>query len=165
MKENKNIRLQPMLLAMVVLAIVLAGVLIYAGLETRASYNQMQEAVDTYVTCEASAQKLMAGSDELTKQVQLYAVNGKAYNMDQYFKEAKVTRSRDKALEEIGEYFDGTQAYAALEEALARSNELMEIEYYSMRLMAEYRGISPSILPEEVRAVELTPGVGLRVCL
>ena len=157
MKENKNIRLQPMLLAMVVLAIVLAGVLIYAGLETRASYNQMQEAVDTYVTCEASAQKLMAGSDELTKQVQLYAVNGKAYNMDQYFKEAKVTRSRDKALEEIGEYFDGTQAYAALEEALARSNELMDIEYYSMRLMAEYRGISPSILPEEVRAVELTP--------
>ena len=157
MKETKNIRLQPLLLAMVVLAIVLAAVLIYAGLETRASYNQMQEAVDTYVTCEVSAQKLMNGSDELTRQVQLYAVNGKAYNMDQYFKEAKVTRSRDIALEEIGEYFDGTQAYAALEEALARSNELMEIEYYSMRLVAEYRGISVSGLPEEIQNVELSP--------
>ncbi len=157
MKENKNIRLQPLLLAMVALALILAAVLVYVGFETRASYHEMQDAVETYIICETSAQNLMDGSDELTKQVQLYAVNGKAYNLDQYFKEAKVTRTRDKALEEIAEYFSGTQAYEALEEALARSNELMEIEYYSMRLVAEYRGISVSSLPEEIQNVELTP--------
>ncbi len=44
MKENRNIRLQPVLLMMVILAVILAAILMYTGYETSRSYHQMQEA-------------------------------------------------------------------------------------------------------------------------
>ncbi len=156
MKENKNIRLQPVLLMMVILAVILAAILMYTGYETRTSYHQMQEATERYITCQASAQDMQNGSDYLTRYAQSYAATGDPRSMERYFEEANVNRTRDNALQSLGEYFGDTPAYEALENALSRSNKLMEREYYAMRLMADYKGTLEVLLPEEIRAVELS---------
>ncbi len=157
MKENSVIRLQPVLLLMVILAAALVGILLFAGYETKASYLQMQEASEEYRVCELSARDMEIGSDELTKQAMAYVVTGEKRHMDRYFEEANGTRNREKALRNLGKYFHGTEAYAALENAMERSNELMEEECYSMRLMADGMQVPATDLPEELSAVELTP--------
>lgn len=157
MRGNKTIRLQPVLLMLVLLAAVLTAILMFTGYETRAAYNDMQEATEKYIACQASAQNMQNGSDNLTKQAQTFAVTGETRYMDNFFEEANVTRSRDKALDSLAEDFEGTPAYEALESAMASSNELMQLEYYSMRLTAESEGIPEEQLPEELREVQLTP--------
>ena len=51
--------------------------------------------------------------------------------MENYFKEANVTCRREHALEELGQYFDGTRTFEALQSALNDSVELMNTEYYA----------------------------------
>ena len=160
MKENNNnnnIRLKPVLLMMVILAVALTCVLLFAGYSTRVAYSEMQEASERYIVCQDSAQDMKDASDYLTKQVQTYAVTGDERYMTLFYKEVNQDRTRDRALDKLGTYFDGEQAYKALEKAMARSNELTQVEAYSMRLEAEAQGMAPEKMPEEVRAVQLSP--------
>ena len=86
----------------------------------------------------------------------MYAMTGKTEYRDLYFEEANTTRRREKALEELKKYFADTDSFTALETALSRLQELMETEYYSMRLVAESYGKSEESLPEEIRDVQLS---------
>ena len=151
-----NIRLQPLNIAMLIIALTLSVVILIALNDTRSSYNDMQAAFDKYLICQESANSLQAGSDYLTLQVRDYTVTGDPDSLTNYFNEARHTRRRDKALETMGEYFDGTAAYAALENALKRSNELMYTEYEAMRLVVDARGYDLSSLPREILETELT---------
>lgn len=157
MKERKTIRLQPVLLMLVILAAILTAILLFTSYQTRAAYMEMQAATEKYIACQTSAEEMQIGSDNLTKQAQSFAVTGETRYMDGFFEEANVTRNRDKALENLKEEFSGTPAYEALENAMERSNELMQKEYYSMRLIADCEEIPEEQLPEELRHMELTP--------
>ena len=76
--------------------------------------------------------------------------------MENYFKEANVTCRREHALEELGQYFDGTRTFEALQSALNDSVELMNTEYYAMRLMVEAKHMGEHSWPEELLAVTLS---------
>ena len=54
---------------------------------------------------EAAAER----SDYLTEQVRLYAMTGQSKYMDAYFGEAETKQSREKALDILKRYFDGTE--------------------------------------------------------
>ena len=151
-----NIRLQPLNIAMLIIALTLSVVILIALNDTRSSYNDMQAAFDKYLICQESANSLQAGSDYLTSQVRNYTVTGNPDSLINYFNEARHTRRRDTALETMGEYFGGTSAYTSLENALNRSNELMHTEYKAMRLVVEARGYDLSSLPRELLETELT---------
>ncbi len=141
---------------MLILAITLSLLLIFALEQTSLSYQNMQDAMDKYLICQDSADSMQDGSDYLTLHVRNFAVSGDLECVDNYFNEAKVTRSRDKALEQMEEYFGETEAYKALENALKRSNELMSTEYLSMKLVSDAKGDDTAVLPDEINAVELT---------
>lgn len=100
--------------------------------------------------------RLQDGSDYLTEQVRLYASTRQTQYRSLYFEEANTTKRREKALDALKEYFDGTYTFAALEKALECSEELMETEYYSMRLVAETSFQNPSTWPEEIRNIQLS---------
>ena len=107
----------------------------------------MLQTTEQYVTCESAAKDLQDGSDYLTEQVRLYVMTGQQEYMENYFKEANVTCRREHALEELGQYFDGTRTFEALQSALNDSVELMNTEYYAMRLMVEAKHMGgPSAL-------------------
>ena len=154
--RKMNIRLQPLNIAMLIIALTLSVVILIALNDTRSSYNDMQAAFDKYLICQESANSLQAGSDYLTSQVRNYTVTGNPDSLINYFNEARHTRRRDTALETMGEYFGGTSAYTSLENALNRSNELMYTEYKAMRLVVEARGYDLSSLPREILETELT---------
>ena len=119
-------------------------------------FRVLRLTTDEYILCQNSAKELQDGSDYLTEQVRMYAMTGKTEYRDLYFEEANTTRRREKALEELKKYFADTDSFTALETALSRSQELMETEYYSMRLVAESYGKSEESLPEEIRDVQLS---------
>lgn len=116
----------------------------------------LEDSTDQYLTCERAALKLQRGSDILTEQVRLYVMTGQKKYLDGYFEEANVTKHRETAITDLKESFDNAPILLNLEAALKDSRELMEQEYYAMRLAAAGFGVSQESLPEEVKAVTLT---------
>ena len=119
-------------------------------------FHVLQTTTEQYILCEQAAKSLQDGSDYLTEQVRLYATTGQKIYMDNYFQEANVTCRREKALEELKVYFDGTHTFSSLQTALNYSEELMNTEYYSMRLVSEARQLEETAWPEEIQAVTLS---------
>lgn len=119
-------------------------------------YNVLSEATADYIASEAAAQKLQDGSDLLTKQVRLAAATGQQQYIDAYFQEANVTRSREKALDELTAIHGNPAAIVSLKQALAESLELMQTEYRAMRLVEEAIHADPDTWDEMLKSVTLT---------
>lgn len=117
-------------------------------------YGVLRGATQDYIDSEMAAQKLRAGSDYLTKQVRLAVATGERQYIDAYFEEANVTRSREEALEELAALHG--EATKPLEKALSASVELMQTEFYAMRLVEEAQHLDASAWPEEIRGVTLS---------
>ena len=80
-------------------------------------FYMLQTTTEQYVTCESAAKDLQDGSDYLTEQVRLYAITRESKYMNLYFEEAG-THRREEALASLEQYFDGTEMFDSLEEAL-----------------------------------------------
>lgn len=100
-------------------------------------YEVLQSSTRDYIACEAAAQRFQTGSDTLTRQVRLAAATGEQNYIDAYFEEANVTRSRETALAELSALHGDEDAVTSLEQALSASTDLMQTEYYAMRLVEE----------------------------
>lgn len=120
-------------------------------------FHVLQTTTEQYILCEQAAKSLQDGSDYLTEQVRLYAMTGQTEYMDNYFQEANVTCRREHALEDLKAYFHGTHTFSALQTALDYSEQLMNTEYYSMRLVSEARQLDESFWPDEIKAISLSP--------
>ena len=118
-------------------------------------FHVLQDATERYILCERAAKNLQDGSNYLTEQVRLFAITGQQVYMDNYFAEAADGR-REKALEELRPYFEGTHTFDALQTALNYSEDLMDTEYYSMRLVLEAKEVPEDTWPAAVRTVELS---------
>ena len=94
------------------------------------------------------------GSDYLTEQVRLYVMTTEREYLDLYFEEADETQRREKALTDLKQYFSDTETFDSLESALQCSQELMNTEYYSMRLVLE--ATEEQEIPEKLKIIELT---------
>ena len=119
-------------------------------------FHVLQTTTERYIVCERAAKNLQDGSDYLTEQVRLFTMTGRQEYMNNYIQEAEVTRRREQALADLQTYFDGTHPFAALQTALDYSEELMNTEYYSMRLVLEANQTDASRWPTSIRAVDLT---------
>ena len=95
-------------------------------------------------------------SDYLTDQVRYFVYNKRKIYMDNYFEEANVTRRRDKAIDIISTQLPDTIAHQGLDAAVTKSKELMNVEFYAMRLVVETLDPSFEYDYEEVKSVQLT---------
>lgn len=151
-----NVKIQNVSRWSIVLTIVVAVVFILVAIQGGEKFKETQTMTKQYISCQNAAKQLQDGSDYLTEQVRLYAITGKNEYMNLYFEEANFTRSRENALEDLGKYFSGTTTFEKLQEALDNSTELMNTEYYSMRLVCEAMGRPEAAWPEEIRNVEIS---------
>ena len=138
------------------ITVVLALIFFFISYEGNKEFHVLKTTTDQYITCENAAKQLQDGSDYLTEQVRLYVATGQQTYMDLYFEEANVTMRRDHALETLQESFGGTDTFDALQKAMDCSRNLMDTEYYAMRLMAESLGTDASLLPDELQSVVLS---------
>ena len=123
-----------------ILTVVFVVILHYGKNEVK----RFEDATDQYIVCENAARQLQDGSDYLTEQVRLYAMTGERNYLDQYFEEADVTKRREQALESLKKYFDKTEAFQSLQQAMEDSKELMLTEYHSLKLVATVMGAKDS---------------------
>lgn len=115
-----------------------------------------QTATEQYLICKDAAMQLEDGSDFLTEQVRLYVLTKEEKYLDAYFEEVYTIRSREQALEALQQYFDGTESFQMLQNALSNSYDLMTTEYHAMRLVLETGEGEPDSWPKEIREIELS---------
>lgn len=153
---KRRVRIKKICNWSIVITIGLAILFAFISMQGEKEFEVLKDTTDQYIVCENAAKQLQDGSDYLTEQVRLYAMTGQPKYREQYFQEAKETRRRENALDALKCYFDGADSFKALQEALNYSRELMETEYYSMRLRAEATDVERSAWPEEIKAVMLS---------
>ena len=158
-KDNamKALSIRRIHLFMMAVAILLAILLLYTTYSVMTGYDILQEATEQYIELEKSTQELMSASDYLTESVRSFVVTADPSYVDDYFEEANVNRRRDVALETMEKTLAGTETYRCLEEALWYSNNLMNIEYYAMRLTIDASGMDINDFPEELQNVTIRP--------
>jgi len=152
MKNGISLRTTYVLL--LVFSILMAGTIIFPSYKLEASYKQMSQKTEEHIVMEEAAHTLMDASDYLTEKVQRFVLTGKVSHMNDYFTEAEVSRRRDEALEIMGRNPDNGPAFEELKEAMAGSVELMNVEFYAMRLVIEAKGITD--IPESLKNIKLS---------
>lgn len=154
--KNKSVSIRHIQLMMALLMLVISILLLITTYRTKTGYSRMREYTGQYIQWERDADKLQMGSDYLTEQVRCFVETGKREYLDNYFKEAEVTRRRDRALESIRNIVDDHVAYDALKAAMQESVALMDREYYAMRLAIAANGYEVKDFPEAIQKVELS---------
>lgn len=140
----------------IVITIILSVLCLGISLFGIQKYTILRSAMQEYIECESAIHQFAQGSDTLTRQARLAASTGQETYIDGYFEEADVSRSREKALEELSGLEGQTEAVAALESSLQESMELMETEYYAMCLVESAIGNAQADWPSVLQTVELS---------
>ena len=139
-----------------VLTIVVGVLFFVISSWTNREFRVLQTTTEQYILCEKAATNLRDGSDYLTEQVRLYVMTSQQTYLDNYFEEADHTRRRENALAALETYFDGTHTFTTLETAMDLSTQLMDTEYYAMRLVLEAGDTDESGWPAPIQAVTLS---------
>lgn len=152
--KEKGISLRITSILMFIVSLAITAALLFTAVETVRSFRRLAAATDDYMELEDAADTLMAASDYLTEEAQAYTAIGDRQHMDNYFREANETRRRENALYVLKQKAPESNAFHQLQQAMTGSLDLMNREYYAMRLTAEAKGETD--LPTEVEAVELS---------
>ncbi len=121
-------------------------------------YMEIEELAAKHGRIQNDAENVHEASDELTKDVQLFVVLGDTSFLDEYFKEAKETKRRESAIEDLRELKVSAELLKSLELSVEQSFALMQLEYKAMRYAAEGYHMDIASLPEEVRDIKLPDG-------
>lgn len=153
---KKKIRIHRVSSLSIVITTVLAVVFFFIAAQGDREFHVLQSSTEEYISCENAARQLQDASDYLTEQVRMYAMTGDSTYRDRYFDEAEVNRRREHALADLQVYFDDTPAFTSLQVALNSSEQLMQTEYYAMRLVAEATESDRSTWPEVMQNLALS---------
>lgn len=154
-KPIRGIRIRTVNMIMILISCILYVMLILATIRVSKKYEDVHHSMDDYIAWEENNDLLTDGSAYLTEQVRLYVITKDPEYMDRYFTEVQVTRRRERALTQLQESYDGEEAYGYLEQALERSNHLMEQELYAMKLILTAEGQDSSDLPQQLLEIKL----------
>ncbi|MBQ8971646.1 MAG: EAL domain-containing protein [Clostridia bacterium] len=142
----------------VLAAFLVATALYIADATVTHSYLDMERASERYILAEQSATNLEMGSEYLTDRVRGFAVTGDIQYLNDYFEEVEVSRRRDEAVSNLELLMgdESSAAYGHLSKALSLSNELMELEYRSMKYVLMSGAYDSAQIPEVVHSMELS---------
>ena len=135
---------------LVVIILVFSGTVVFATIRLTGTFRRITSASRQNSDLQNAAHELMNASDYLTEQVQRFTVDGDIRFMDQYFTEAFESKRREEAVAKMDVGERTKPAYQKLQQALNSSVELMDIEYYAMRLVIEAKGYKdyPDVLTD-----------------
>ena len=139
---------------MIVLTAIAAFILLFETFRFSNAFDDVSTATDKYIELQKDANELMNASDYLTQEVQCFTVTGEKIYMNLYFEEADENKHREKALEKLKKISGESKAYTLLSKSMSNSLELMQTEYYAMKLVVIAREID--YVPKKVENVQLT---------
>ena len=141
----RRIHVQNISVISIAVTIILSIACVAIFTQGRVQFETLQQATETYISCEKDAKQLQSGSDYLTEQVRMVVMTGDDQYIDNYFTEADETQRREQALGDLKGQFSGANAFNSLQQAMNESTELMQTEYYAMRLMCDANGKSDAV--------------------
>ncbi len=153
--KNKGISLRHVNIVMLVIALLISAVLVFAMNRTNELYEVTSEANDDLIVWRSSAYDLQIASDYLTDQMRSFVITGDRTYLDNYIEEAYVTKRRDKALDILEKNLADTKPVITLAQAMDVSMKLMDREYYSARLALAAYGYPQDEYPQQVMGVVL----------
>ncbi|MCR4764174.1 MAG: diguanylate cyclase [Lachnospiraceae bacterium] len=130
--------------------VVLSGTVLIASYRLTNTFMRLAHAEEVHTELEKAAHELMDASDYLTERVQRFTIHGDMRFLDQYFTEAFESLRREEALDRMNVDEKTGAALTNLQEAMNHSVNLMNQEYYAMRLVIDAKGYTdyPDILDE-----------------
>ena len=154
-KNLKNgLSLRTIHIWLIITMVIMSGTVVIATFRLTNTFMRLSDAEEVHTELEKAAHELMDASDYLTERVQRFTINGDTRFMDQYFTEAFESNRREDALSRMDVDESTTAALDQLKEAMSHSVELMNQEYYAMRLVIEAKGITD--YPEVLDTVTLS---------
>ncbi len=153
-KQHNGFSLRVFNIWMVVAAVIMTVLMVYSIYRLSASFLRMTRATESHIAMGKAATKLMDASDYLTEKAQRFAGTGNMQFLEEYFTEAKESTRREKALDKMNDDPLYDTAYQCLNSAMGASLELMNLEYYGMKLVIEAKGYE--YYPEILEEVELS---------
>ena len=154
--KERGISLKKVNIIMVIVALAASIVLFWAMSMTNDMNEATNKAVVELISLRSSAYELQIASDYLTEQIRCFAVSEDKEYLDNYLEEANVSKRRDRAVALINEKLGDSTAAQHLNNAMKKSIELMDTEYYSARLTLEAMGVPEYDFPQEVYAVTVS---------
>ena len=152
-KKMKGISIKTLNYIMILVAVVLYIFILRSIFGISDKYQALVDSTEDYINCEKDGALVNQGSDILTENVRLFVVTGEKGHMDAYFKEAYEDKKRDEALEALEQFHPGDEVHQYMALAVDVSNELMNREFYAMRLVAEANQMDIGSLPEQIQNV------------
>ncbi len=152
---------------LVIIIIIFSGTVIIATFRLSNAFMRITAASKQNSDLQKAAHELMNASDYLTEQVQRFTLNGDIRFMNLYFEEAFESKRREEALSKMDIDSSADAALGKLQEAMESSVNLMEQEYYAMRLVVEAKGYTdyPEVLDDVTLSAEdaaLSPSEKIR---
>lgn len=121
--------------------------------------------MNTYIDLQEAADSLLKASDYLTEQAQCYTVIGERQHLDAYLNETENVRRREQAIEHMEKTLPESDALNALKDAMKESVDLMEREYYAMRLIkTKVRQINADLTQTADGLPPVSVSVGVSMC-
>lgn len=158
MEENQQkkdgISLRTIHIWLIIGAIIISSLMFYSTFHLSTSFRHLTESSEQQISLRQDALELMDASDFLTERVQRFTVNGDRRFMDDYFTEVFESHHREEALASMSEELGESDALARLKKAMDSSVELMDIEYYAMKLVAEAKDFTE--MPQQLASVTLS---------
>ena len=153
-KRDGGISLRTTHFILVIGAVFISCLMFYSTFHLSVSFQRLTDASEEQIELRKAARELMDASDYLTEKVQRFAVLGDMHFLEEYFTEAFDTNRREDALDRMSVGTDNAAALQNLQTAMDGSMDLMDMEYYAMRLVIEAKGYTE--FPEVLRSVVLS---------
>ncbi|MCR5178062.1 MAG: GGDEF domain-containing protein [Lachnospiraceae bacterium] len=149
-KFYKGISLRVINICLILITVIVSGIMVFFTYRLTATFLRLAAATEEHIKLEKAAHELMNASDFLTESVQRFTVNGDRRFLDDYMQEAFEANRREEAIAMMDIDERTTAAVKQLREAMSHSVELMDREYYAMRLVIEAKGYTdyPEILKD-----------------
>lgn len=152
--QEKGVSLRTIHTWLIIWAVIISGLMILFTFQLRTTFHALTDVSEQQVELAQAARELMDASDYLTEKVQRFTVQGEPQFLEEYFAEAFESKRREEAIDRMSEGSGSETALRSLQTAMNYSLELMNQEYYAMRLVIEAKGYSD--YPEVLQSIELS---------
>ncbi|MBE6740948.1 MAG: diguanylate cyclase [Ruminococcaceae bacterium] len=147
LKPKDGVSLRTIHLLLVIGAFVLSGLMLFSATYLSISFKNLTENSQKYFELKNACLELNDASDYMTERVQRFAVTGNKQCLQEYYNEAFLIKHRDEAVETLSKGTESTEALESLENAMNVSKQLMNREYYAIKLVVEANNIEEYPLP------------------
>ena len=154
-KQKKDgVSLRTIHIWLIIGAVTISVLMFFSTFHLTTSFKDITATTEQQIELRKAARELMDASDYLTEMVQRFCVLGDEQFMNEYFSEAFEANRREEAVARMSEGSGNSAALEDLQNALNGSMELMNREYYAMKLVVEAQGFTD--YPELLRSIELS---------